>query len=123
MYYGRLGSSPQNPHGPLDPVYYVLMNQTETNAFFRALHDLEDVHNTIVNDADPDYIEGYDCVMDDVKDAILAGDVENMYDLDNFVNHMDAFAEDNEPGTYYANGYQDAVDMCLEALSQLLTSE
>lgn len=105
------------------------MNQTETTVFFRALHALEDARAEALGmEAEelicqsPDYMEGYDYVMDDVKDAILSGNVGDMYALDEFVNHMDAFAEDNEPGDY-ANGYQDAVSVCLEAISQLIESE
>jgi hypothetical protein len=119
---GRSGNRPPFPPTPPDPVYIVLMNQTELNVFFRALHDAEDAHNAGVNDTDPEYIDGYDYVMEDVKYAIMSGDVEDMYALDEFVNHMDAFAEDNEPGDY-ANGYQDAVYVCLEAISVLLESE
>lgn len=98
------------------------MTQREISTFFHAVHNLEDVHNTIIDGANPDYIEGYDSVMDDVKYAIMSGDVENMYALDEFVNHLDAYAEDYEPG-FYANGYQDAVNVCLGALSALIESE
>jgi predicted Ser/Thr protein kinase len=91
------------------------MNQIETSAFFRALHNIEAID---ANSSDL-YIEGYEFVMDDVRFAIMSGDVKNMYALDEFVNHMDAYAEDNEPGDY-ARGYQDAVNVCLAALSQLL---
>lgn len=94
------------------------MNKIETTVFFRALHNIE----ALDSDSDPLYIEGYDSVMDDVKDAIMSGDVENMHALDELVNRMDAYAEDNEPGDY-SNGYQDAVNVCLEALSQLITPE
>jgi len=91
------------------------MNQIETSAFFRALHNIEAID---ANSSDL-YIEGYEFVMDDARFAIMSGDVENMPALDEFVNHMDAYAEDNEPGDY-ARGYQDAVNVCLAALSQLL---
>ena len=91
------------------------MNQIETSAFFRALHNIEAID---ANSSDL-YIEGYEFVMDDVRFAIMSGDADNMYALDEFVNHMDAYAEDNEPGDY-ARGYQDAVNVCLAALSQLL---
>jgi hypothetical protein len=111
------------PPTPSDPVYISHMNKTETNVFFRALHDLEDAHNANVNDPDPEYIEGYDYVMDIVKDAILEGyEVKNLYDLDYFINQADAYGEDNEPGDY-ADGYQDAVNICLEAVSKLIQSE
>jgi hypothetical protein len=128
---GQSGNRPPFPPTPPDPVYIVLMNQTETNVFFRALHALEDSRATDLHPnmtaeelicQSPEYMEGYDYVMEDVKYAIMSGDVENMYALDEFVNHMDAFAEDNEPGDY-ANGYQDAVYVCLEAISVLLESE
>ncbi|NBT04329.1 MAG: hypothetical protein EBT00_16325 [Proteobacteria bacterium] len=99
------------------------MNQTETNVFFRLLHDLEDERNTYADETntDPEYQEGYDYVMDIVKDAILEGDeVRNMYDLDNFVNQVDAYADfDGE----YGKGYQEAANLCLEAVSQLIESE
>lgn len=91
------------------------MNQTELNVFYRVLHNIE----AIDADSSDLYIEGYEFVMDDVRFAIMSGDVENMYALDEFVNHMDAYAEDNEPGDY-ARGYQDAVNVCLTAISQLL---
>ena len=91
------------------------MNQIETFAFFRTLHSIE----AIDADSSDLYIEGYEFVMDDVRFAIMSGDAENMNALDEFVNHMDAYAEDNEPGDY-ARGYQDAVNVCLAALSQLL---
>lgn len=92
------------------------MNQTELNIFYRVLHNIE----AIDADSSDLYIEGYDYVMDCVKDAILIGyDVNDTRSLDEFVNHLDAYAEDNEPGDY-ARGYQDAVNVCLTALSQLL---
>jgi hypothetical protein len=94
------------------------MTQTEIAIFFRALRNIE----AIDADSSDLYIEGYDFVMDDVKFAIFCGDVETMYELDEFINHLDAFAEDNEPGDY-AKGYQDAVNICLEAASKLLESE
>jgi hypothetical protein len=98
------------------------MNQTETNVFFRALHAAEDAHNANVNDPDPEYLEGYDYVMDIVKDAVFGDeDVKNMYDLDNFVNQVDAYAEDNDGE--YGKGYQEAVNLCLEAVSQLIESD
>jgi hypothetical protein len=119
---GQMGNRP--PFSPLAPypVYIVLMNQTELNVFFRALHDAEDVHNANVIDADPEYLEGYDYIMDIVKDAIMMGEeVRDMYSLDNFINQADAYAEDNEGE--YGRGYQDAVNLCLEAVSVLLQSE
>jgi predicted Ser/Thr protein kinase len=91
------------------------MTQIETSAFFRTLHSIEAINA----DSSDLYIEGYEFVMDDVRFAVMSGDVKNMYALDEFVNHMDAYAEDNEPGDY-ARGYQDAVNVCLAALSQLL---
>jgi hypothetical protein len=100
------------------------MNQTETNVFFRLLHDLEDERNTYADETntDPEYQEGYDYVMDIVKDAIFEGDeVKNMYDLDNFVNQVDAYAVDFDGE--YGKGYQAAVDLCLEAVSQLIESD
>ena len=104
------------------PVYYVLMNQTETNVFFRLLHDLEDVHNACITDPDPEYLEGYDYVMDIIKDAIFEGDeVKNMCDLDNFINQADAYADDFDGE--YGKGYQEAVNLCLEAVSQLIESD
>ena len=104
------------------------MNKTQSNVFFRALHAAEDAHAKSidhilsVNGADPEYIEGYDYVMDMVKDAILEDEeVRDMYDLDNFVNQADAYAEDFDGE--YGKGYQDAVNICLEAVSVLLKSE
>ena len=84
------------------------------NAFFRALHNIE----ALDSDSSDLYIEAYDYVMDIVKDAILCGDVKNTEDLDNFINQADSYAEDYEPGDY-ADGYQDAVNVCLEALAQI----
>lgn len=118
MFYGQSEEWLPNPHRASSIEYTGLMNQTETTVFFRALHNLE----ALDADANPLYIEGYDSVMEDVKYAIMSGDVEDMYALDEFINQMDAYAEDNEPGDY-ANGYQDAVNICLEAVSQLLESE
>jgi hypothetical protein len=109
---------------PSHPVYISLMNQTETNVFFRLLHDLEDERNTYADEinTDPEYQEGYDYVMDIVKDAILEGDeVRNMYDLDNFVNQVDAYADDFDGE--YGKGYQEAANLCLEAVSQLIESD
>jgi hypothetical protein len=109
--------------------YTSLMNQTETTVFFRALHDLEDARaNALGLEAEelicqnPDYMEGYDYVMDIVKDAILEGEeVRNLTDLDNFVNQVDAYADDFEGE--YGRGYQEAINLCLEAVSQLIQSE
>lgn len=115
MYLCHLSKCPLNSPKFSRVLYSVYMTQNETAIFFRALRNLE----ALKSDANPLYIEGYDFVMDDVKFAILSGDIESMYDLDEFVNHLDAFAEDNEPGDY-ANGYQDAVNVCLEAVSKLL---
>ena len=49
------------------------MNQTETNVFFRVLHDLEDERNTYADEVntDPEYLEAYDYVMDIAKDAVF----------------------------------------------------
>jgi hypothetical protein len=124
MYYGRCVLWLPKPPMPSDPVYISLMNQTETNVFFRLLHDLEDERNTYADETntDPDYQEGYDYVMDIVKDAIFEGDeVKNMYDLDNFVNQADAYADDFDGE--YGKGYQDAVNICLEAVAQFIESE
>ena len=119
---GRCANRPPKPPWPPDPVYTRLMNQTELNVFFRALHDAEDAHNANVIDADPEYLEGYDYIMDIVKDAIMMGEeVRDMYSLDNFINQADAYAEDNEGE--YGRGYQDAVNVCLVAVSALLESE
>jgi len=98
------------------------MNQTETNVFFRALHDLEDVYTKDLHDPDPEFLEAYDYVMDIVKDAVFGDeDVKNMYDLDNFVNQVDAYADDFDGE--YGRGYQLAINLCLEAVSQLIESE
>lgn len=97
------------------------MNQKETNVFFRLLHSVEDELGGPRKDT-PDYIEGYDYVMDIVKDAIFEGyDVKNMYDLDNFINQVDSYSDDYEGE--YARGYQCAVNICLEAVAQLIGSE
>ena len=102
-------------------LYSVYMNQKETNVFFRLLHSVEDELGGQRKDT-PDYIEGYDYIMDIVKDAIFEGyDVKNMYDLDNFINQADAYSEDYDGD--YADGYQDAVNICLEAVGQLIGSE
>lgn len=124
MVYGRPALWLPKPPMPSHPVYISLMNQTETNVFFRLLHDLEDERNTYADEinTDPEYQEGYDYVMDIVKDAIFEGDeVKNMYDLDNFVNQADAYADDFSGE--YGKGYQEAVNLCLEAVSQLIESE
>jgi hypothetical protein len=100
------------------------MNQTETNVFFRLLHDLEDERNIYADEinTDPEYQEGYDYVMDIVKDAVFGDEeVRNMYDLDNFINQADSYADDFEGE--YGKGYQDAVNLCLEAVSQLIESD
>lgn len=107
------------------------MNQTETTVFFRALHAIEDARaaelhpNATAEEAicqDPEYLEGYDYVMDIVKDAVFGDEeIHNMYDLDNFVNQCDAYADcfNGE----YGRGYQEAVNICLEAVSQLIESD
>lgn len=107
------------------------MNQTETNVFFRALHALEDsraaeLHPDMTAEEwicqSPEYMEGYDYVMDVVRDHILDGEeVRNLTDLDNLINQVDAYAGDFSGE--YGRGYQEAVNICLEALSQLITSE
>jgi hypothetical protein len=114
------GNCPPKPPEAPRAEYYILMNQIQTTAFFRALHAAEDVHiaNVIELGVDPDYLEGYDYVMDMVKDVIMSGEVEDLNALDEFVNQADAYAED-ESGEY-GKGYQDAVNVCLEALSTLL---
>lgn len=99
------------------------MNQTETNVFFRLLHNAEDAYNVAFPDnQDPEYIEGYDYVMDIVKDAVFGDEeVRNMYDLDNFVNQVDSYAGDYDGE--YGRGYQEAVNICLEVVSQLIESD
>ena len=102
------------------------MNKTDTNVFFRLLEDAEDARAAALGmDAeelicqDPDYMEGYDYVMDIVKDAVLADDeVNNFTDLDNFLNQVDAYAGDYDGE--YGRGYQEAVNLCLEVVSQLM---
>ena len=102
------------------------MNQTETNAFFRLLHAAEDARAAALGMEaeelicqDPDYMEGYDYVMDVVKDNILEGEeVRNLTDLDNFINQVDAYAGDFSGE--YGRGYQEAVNLCLEVMSDLL---
>ena len=98
------------------------MNQTELNVFFHALHDAEEKVIAPWGPSSNNYAEGYDSVIDDVKFAIMSGDAKDMYELDDFINQLDAYGADNEPGAY-ANGYQDAVNVCLGAVSALLTSE
>ena len=101
--------------------YTGLMNQTETNVFFRVLHDLEDIYAKDLHDPDPEYLEGYDYVMDIVKDAIFDGEeVRNARDLDNFINQADSYADDFEGE--YSRGYQMAANICLKAVSQLFQS-
>jgi|688.fasta_scaffold31434_20 hypothetical protein len=105
------------------------MNQTETDQFFRLLHDLEDARAEALGmEAEelicqnPDYMEGYDYVMDEVNGVILeAYDVRNLSGLDYFVNRLDADANDYEGE--YRRGYQEAVDLCLEAVNQLIESD
>jgi hypothetical protein len=124
MYYGRCVLWLPKPPMPPDLEYTVLMNQTETNVFFRLLHDLEDERNIYADEinTDPEYQEGYDYVMDIVKDAVFGDEeVRNMYDLDNFINQADSYADDFEGE--YGKGYQDAVNLCLEAVSQLIESD
>jgi hypothetical protein len=126
---GQSGNRLPKPPSATQIEYTSLMNQTETTVFFRALHALEDTRAAALGMEaeemicqDPEYLEGYDYVMDIVKDAILEGEeVRNMYDLDNFVNQADAYAEDFDGE--YGRGYQDAVNICLEAVSVLLESE
>ena len=97
------------------------MNQTETNVFFRVLHDLEDIYTKDLHDPDPEFLEGYDYVMDIVKDAVFDGEeVRNARDLDNFINQADSYADDYEGE--YGRGYQMAANVCLEAVSQLFQS-
>jgi hypothetical protein len=63
------------------------MIKNEASFFFRFLHDLESING----DDSPLYIEGYDYVMEIVKDAIFGDpEIENMYDLDNFINQADS---------------------------------
>jgi len=101
--------------------YTGLMNKTETNVFFHALHDLEDIYTKDLHDPDPEFLEGYDYVMDIVKDAIFDGEeVRNARDLDNFINQADSYADDHEGE--YGRGYQMAANICLEAVSQLFQS-
>jgi hypothetical protein len=103
------------------------MNETTsmptTSAFFRALHAAEDARAVSLGleaeemiCQDPDYMEGYDYVMDVVKHVVLDG--HDLADLDNFVDHLDAYAGDYEGK--YRIGYQAAVNLCLEAVSQFL---
>jgi hypothetical protein len=94
------------------------MIKNETASFFRFLHDLESVDG----DTSSNFIEGYDYVMDTVKNAIFGDpDIENMYDLDNLINQIDSYTDDFEGD--YAQGYQEAVSTCLEAVSLLIGSE
>jgi hypothetical protein len=60
--------------------------------------------------------------MDEVNGVILeAYDVRNLSGLDYFVNRLDADANDYEGE--YRRGYQEAVDLCLEAVNQLIESD
>jgi hypothetical protein len=97
------------------------MNKTETTVFFRLMHNAEEEIIAPWGTPSNDYAEGYDSVMDDVKFAIMSGDAKDMYELDELINQLDAYGVDNEPGAY-ANGYQDAVNLCLKAVSQLFQS-
>jgi hypothetical protein len=102
------------------------MNQTDTNTFFHLLHDAEDARAAALGMEadelicqDPDYMEGYDYVMDIVKDAVLANyEVNNLADLDNFVNQVDAYAGDFSGE--YGRGYQEAANLCLGVVNALL---
>ena len=98
------------------------MNQTETNAFFNVFHNLEDLYIRDLHDVDPEFLEGYDYVMDMIKDAIFDNDeVGNLVDLDNFVNQADAYADDFNGE--YGRGYQMAVNVCLETISKAWVSQ
>jgi hypothetical protein len=105
------------------------MNQSQTNAFFTFLHDIEDAQAAALGMEteelicqDPEYMEGYDYVMDCVKDAILEGhEVRNLADLDNFMNQMDAYAGDFSGP--YGEGYQTATNFCLEAVNLLIVEQ
>jgi hypothetical protein len=98
------------------------MNQTETASFFNVLWDLVDLYRRDLHDVDPEFLEGYDYVMDIVKDAILDNDeVGNLADLDNFVNQVDAYADDFNGE--YGRGYQMAVEICLETISKVWVSQ
>ena len=126
----QLGKCPPPPLLAPGAGYISLMNETTSmpiaSAFFRALHTAEDARAVSLGleaeemiCQDPDYMEGYDYVMDIVKDAILEGyEVRDLADLDNFVNQVDAYAGDYEGG--YGEGYQAAANLCLEVVSQLL---
>jgi len=122
----RCASRPPKPPWAADLEYLSLMNQTDTNVFFRLLHDAEDARAAALGMEaeelicqDPDYMEGYDYVMDILKDAVLADDeVNNFTDLDNFVNQVNAYAGDFSGE--YGRGYQEAANLCLEVVSDLL---
>ena len=95
-------------------MYTRLMNENQMTAFQFFIESLE--HNSTPTGRTEDYNEGYADVIDSILYAIRSGDVKNIRDLDKLINQMDAYAEDNEPGDY-ARGYQDAVNVCLTALS------
>ena len=95
-------------------MYTRLMNENQMTAFQFFIESLE--HNSTPPGRTKDYNEGYADVIDSILYAIRSGDVKNIRDLDKLINQMDAYAEDNEPGDY-ARGYQDAVNVCLTALS------
>ena len=97
-----------------DLMYTRLMNENQMTAFQFFIESLE--HNSTPPGRTEDYNEGYADVIDSILYAIRSGDVKNIRDLDKLINQMDAYAEDNEPGDY-ARGYQDAVNVCLTALS------
>lgn len=123
---GQASNRPPKPPWPSDLVYTSLMNQTETNVFFRLLYAAEDARAAALGMEaeelicqDLDYMEGYDYVMDVVKDNILEGEeVRNLTDLDNLINQVDAYAEDFSGE--YGRGYQEAVNVCLGVMRDLL---
>lgn len=69
-------------------------------------------HKSTPSGRTEDYNEGYADVIDSILYAIRSGDVKNIRDLDELMNHMDAFAEDFDGE--FGEGYQDAVNYCLE---------
>jgi hypothetical protein len=93
-------------------MYTRLMNENQMTAIQFFIEALE--HKSTPSGRTEDYNEGYADVIDSILYAIRSGDVKNIRDLDELINHMDAFAEDFDGE--FGVGYQDAVNYCLKHL-------
>jgi len=93
-----------------------MINQTSMTDFEFFTESLE--HKQTPSDHTEDYNEGYADPIDSVLYAIRSGDISNLRDLDEVIQHINAPSEDFSEE--FAKGYKDSMGYILKQFTAIV---